>query len=351
MRVVVSALLFSVLLFLTSLVGASTGDESSVASRMTQQRIAEDWLREEYRRPDSIPFPERAPYSPQAAALGKMLFFDPRISGAQNISCASCHNPSFGWETPVPRALGASSAPLKRHAPTVENLAEARYLTWDGRVNSIEDQVLNPITHPDEMNASMEEVINRLLLIPTYRKAFRAAYPGEGLTSENLIAAIATYTRTLRSGWSPFDDWVAGDDDAISNAAKRGFAFFVGEGGCATCHSGWAFTDHQFHDIGLATDDPGRAAVASGEAAQRRAFKTPGLRNIALRAPYMHNGSVENLVDVLRHYRSGGIETPDRNVDIVPIKIPLMGELELIAFLKTLTAYDAHVSQPSLPVK
>lgn len=186
--------------------------------------------RDDFRRPATIPFPADAPYSPQAAALGKLLFFDPRLSGAQNVSCASCHNPSFGWEVPVPRALGSLAVELARHVPTVENLAEAPRLTWDGRQSSIERQVLSPIVHPDEMNATMEQVVSRLLRIPKYRKAFRTAYPGEGLVEENVIASLATYLRTLRSGWSPFDDWVAGDEGAISPAAKRGFAFFIGEG-------------------------------------------------------------------------------------------------------------------------
>ena len=308
-------------------------------------------VRDGFRRPTVIPFPEGAPYSPQTAALGKLLFFDPRLSGAQNLSCASCHNPSFGWEVPVPRALGSLAVELQRHVPTVENLAEAPRLTWDGRQTSIEQQVLSPIVHPDEMNATMEQVIDRLLRIPKYRKAFRTAFPGEGLVAENVVAALATYVRTLRSGWSPFDDWVAGDEDAISAAAKRGFEFFIGEGGCATCHAGWAFTDHRFYDIGLATNDPGRAGVDDSEPAGRRAFKTPGLRNIALRAPYMHNGSQSDLVGVLNHYRNGGAPDLGRQVDIAPVRIPLMAEMELIAFLKTLTAYDAHVSQPSLPVK
>lgn len=307
--------------------------------------------RESFRRPLSIPFPEDAPYSPQAAALGKLLFFDPRLSGAQNLSCASCHNPSFGWEVPVPRALGSLAVELERHVPTVENLAEAPLLTWDGRLDSIEKQVLSPIVHPDEMNAEMSQVVNRLLRIPKYRKAFRTAFPGEGLVADNVVAAIATYVRTLRSGWSPFDDWVAGDEDAISAAAKRGFAFFIGEGGCAACHSGWAFTDHGFHDIGLDTNDPGRAGVDPSEPVRRRAFKTAGLRNIALRAPFMHDGSLASLVDVIHHYRAGGAASLDRAPDIAPVQIPLMAEMELIAFLRTLTAYDAHVSQPSLPVK
>ena len=207
---------------------------------------------------------------------------------------------------------------LARHVPTVENLAEAPRLTWDGRQSSIERQVLSPIVHPAEMNATMEQVVSRLLRIPKYRKAFRTAYPGEGLVEENVIASLATYLRTLRSGWSPFYDWVAGDVGAISPAAKRGFAFFIGEGSCASCHAGWAYSDHQFYDIGLDTDDPGGAGVDNTEPAGRRAFKTLGLRNIALRTPYMHNGSLSDLVDVLDHYRDGGAPSLGRNPDVEP---------------------------------
>lgn len=304
---------------------------------------------EDFRRPSEIPFPENAPYSPQIAAIGKLLFFDPRISGAQNQSCSSCHNPSFGWEAPVPRAIGAQGAELERHAPTVENLAEAAHFMWDGRVTSLEEQARGPITRPEEMNSSLRQVVQRLRRVPKYRRDFRIAFPGQGLNEDTVLRALATYQRTLRSGWAPFDDWVAGDEVAVSAAAKRGFAFFIGAGGCAACHSGWAFTDHALHDIGLAPEAPLPKDSSSTALPNQTSFKTPGLRNIALRAPYMHDGSLRDLVAVLAHYRKGGHHHDDRAVEIVPVNITLNVELELIAFLETLTAHDANVSHPTLP--
>lgn len=315
----------------------SDAQPSSPASRSVVAAFA---------RPDRIAFPADKPYTPQIAALGKMLFFDPRLSGAQNMSCATCHNPSFGWETPKARAIGALNAPLDRHAPTVENLAEAPHLFWDGRADSLEEQARGPITHPKEMGATLEEVVERLSAIQGYRRGFDIAFPDEGLTEASILRAIATYERTLRSGWAPFDAWVEGDAEAISHSAKRGFELFIGRADCGRCHSGWAFTDHKFHDIGLATSDLGRSAVDS-DLEGVRAFKTPGLRNIALRAPYMHDGGLGSLRAVLEHYSRGG-ETPS---SIAPLALSVTETADLLAFLETLTADNPHVTAPALPAE
>jgi len=276
-----------------------------------------------------------------------MLFFDARLSGAQNLSCATCHNPSFGWETPASRAVGAMNQALERHTPTVENLAEAGHFFWDGRVTSLEQQALGPITHPLEMNSSMKQVVRRLEAISGYRRYFEIAFPGEGLQQHTIVNALATYQRTLRSGWSPFDDWVEGDEDAISASAKRGFDVFTGVGTCSSCHRGWSFTDHGFHDVGIDSDDIGRGFL---DAEMRHRFKTPGLRNIALRAPYMHDGSLKSLREVVAHYRRGG-SAPDRPSEVRPLAdLTDRNVNDLLAFLETLTAYEPHVSTPALPV-
>ncbi len=305
-------------------------------------------IRKDFERPARIEFPDASPYSPQIAALGKMLFFDPRLSGAQNMSCATCHNPSFGWETPVARAIGALNQPLDRHAPTVENLAEAPALFWDGRAATLEEQAVGPITHPKEMNATLEEVVSRLGGIATYRRLFNVAFPGEGLSRDTVLRAIATYQRTLRSGWSSFDDWVQGDDAAISEAAKRGFDLFVGAANCAGCHNGWAFTDHGFHAVGIPSGDPGRGAIDPDSMGM---FKTPGLRNVALRAPYMHDGSIATLRGVLRHYQRGGVGTARRDMSIAPLDLTEDDIRDLQAFLESLTAHDPHVRAPALPAE
>ena len=307
--------------------------------------------RAEFVRPERIVFPDQAPYSPQAAALGKMLFFDPRLSGAQNMSCATCHNPSFGWETPVARAIGALNVPLARHAPSLENLAEATSFFWDGRAPSLERQALGPITERHEMNSDLDDLVSRFRRIAAYRDWFEVAFPGEGLTSDTLLRALATYERTLQSGWAPFDEWVEGREDAIPEPAKRGFDLFVGKAGCASCHTGWAFTDHRFHDIGLGTNDLGRWAVDHSDARQRYAFKTPGLRNIALRAPYMHDGSLGSLAEVIAHYTSGGVARQSRAPQLGSIRLSASEAADLLAFLDTLTASDSHVAAPALPAQ
>lgn len=299
-------------------------------------------------RPSAIPFPDDAPWDPRIATLGKMLFFDPRLSGAQNMSCASCHNPSFGWETPVDRAVGAANLPLGRHAPTTLNQAWSTSFFWDGRAASLEDQARGPITAPAEMNAQFPEVIARLSEVPEYAEWFNLLFPGQGISEATILRSIATFERTIVSGVSPFDRWVGGDETALSAEAKRGFALFVGKAGCSACHVGWNMTDDAFHDIGLSTADDGRAAV-TGDLAEQHAFKTPGLRNIALRAPYMHNGSLQTLDEVIRHYASGGIERPSRSAAMVPFETDDQDVAALVAFLASLTEEETRIPTPILP--
>lgn len=302
-------------------------------------------------RPTHAHFPESAPYRPQVAALGKMLFFDPRLSRAHNMSCASCHNPSFGWETPVDKAIGALNVPLRRHAPTVINLREAPGLYWDGRAASLEEQARGPITDPREMNMKMDELVARLDATAGYRRHFEALFPGEGVSERSILASLATFERTLESGWADFDDWIAGDESAISAQAKRGFALFDGKARCSACHAGWSLTDHRFHDIGLDTDDIGRAAVADDGPESRHAFKTPTLRNIALRAPYMHNGALPTLEAVVEHYDSGGIPRDSRSPLLRPLDLTDEEKRSLVAFLETLTEQRLDVSTPVLPAE
>jgi cytochrome c peroxidase len=303
----------------------------------------------EFVRPTSIPFPADAPYNPQIATLGKMLFFDPRISGAQNMSCASCHNPSFGWETPVETAVGAMNEPLGRHAPTILNSAWVAHFFWDGRAATLEEQAAGPITAAVEMNATLEEVVDRLSQVAEYTHWFDRLFPETGLTADNILLSIATYERTVVSGWAPFDDWVAGDADAVSESAKRGFDLFVGKANCASCHSGWNFTDNAFHDIGLRTEDVGRAALEPNNPQAQFAFKTPGLRNIALRAPFMHNGQVPDLHAVIAHYATGGFERPSLAPQMSPLELTPEDLDDLVAFLETLTESETILPTPILP--
>lgn len=311
--------------------------------------VAETLSLSAFKRPLTIPFPKSAPYDPGIATLGKMLFFDPRLSGAQNMSCASCHNPSFGWETPVKTAIGAANKPLFRHAPTVINSAWIKPLFWDGRAASLEAQAAGPITAELEMNATFPEVVARLSKVTEYAKWFDRLFPGQGITQESIVRAIATYERTVVSGWSPFDRWAEGDENAVSESAKRGFALFINEARCAACHTGWNFTDNKFHDIGLRTDDIGRADIAPDEVKAERAFKTPGLRNISLRAPYMHKGQISDLQGVVEHYARGGVKRASLAKEMQPFTLKDGQMDDLLAFLDSLTEEETFVPTPILP--
>ena len=296
-------------------------------------------LREVFQRPAIIPFPNDAPYSREIATLGKMLFFDPRLSGAQNMSCASCHSPSFGWEAPVALSIGAMNQPLTRHAPTLINMAWVSPYFWDGRAETLEEQAIGPITAKEEMNATFDMIIARLSEVKEYKTHFERLFPGKGISRYTILRAIATYERTIVSGISRFDRWVDGDETALSLAEKRGFDLFVGEAACSECHQGWNFTNNEFYDTGL----------PSQHVEDRIKFKTPGLRNISLRAPFMHNGSLATLEDVVRHYVSGGAPGLDREPDVRALEISEDEIEDLVAFLTTLTEEQNGVRSPVLP--
>jgi cytochrome c peroxidase len=306
-------------------------------------------LKAQYRRPMQVPFPDEAPYSPQMATLGKMLFFDPRLSGMQHMSCASCHNPSFGFEVPVPGAIGSTNKPLPRKAPTVLNAAWLPVLFWDGRAPNLEIQAQGPITAPAEMDGKFPEIVARLKGIPEYRAWFGKLFPQEGVTQDTLLTAIATYERTVVSGWAPFDRWVEGDETALSPAAQRGFVLFNGKAACAGCHTGWNFTDNKFHDIGISTQDIGRAAFDPDNPLARHAFKTPGLRNLTHRAPFGHGGQFADLDAIVTFYESGGMNRPSRSPLMRPLALTRAEHEDLVDFLKSLTAEKTETALPNLP--
>ena len=306
-------------------------------------------LKQTYRRPVAVPFPEAAPYSPQLATLGKMLFFDPRLSGAQNLSCASCHNPSFGYEVPVPGAIGSANTPLARKAPTVLNAAFTPIFFWDGRAKNLEEQAQGPLTAAAEMNGKFPEIVSRLKGVPEYNAWFNQLFPGVGVTKENLLTAIATYERTVVTGGSPFDRWVEGDETAIPASAKRGFELFTGKAGCSGCHSGWNFTDNQFHDVGFSDDDIGRGKLEPNNPLAQHAFKTPGLRNLIYRAPFGHAGQMPDLQSIVAFYETGGENRPSKSPLIKSFSLDAQGTEDLINFLKSLTAEKTETALPNLP--
>jgi cytochrome c peroxidase len=303
-----------------------------------------------YRRPAASPFPAGNAPTPERVELGRILFFDPRLSGAGVTSCATCHNPGLSWGDGLPRAVGHGMKQLARRTPTVLNLAWGELYFWDGRAASLEEQALGPIASPDEMNLSLEEMVRRIASIPGYARLFATAYPGEPISERTVAKAIAAFERTVVSGHAPFDAWVAGDPAALSPEAQRGFALFEGKANCATCHAGWRFTDDAFHDIGIPGDDLGRGKHLPGIGVAQYAFKTPTLRNVAQRAPYMHDGSEATLADVIELYDLGGrVQRPSLSSEIRPLRLTPEEKRDLLAFLATLTSDDAPTAVPALP--
>jgi cytochrome c peroxidase len=299
-----------------------------------------------FRRPAAVPFPADNAFSDPKRALGEALFHDKRLSVDGSLACASCHERGQGFADGKVQARGVPGRPLKRHTPTLWNLAWASAVFWDGRARSLEEQAAGPIESPDEMAQPLAAVVERLKADPEMVSAFAGAFPGtSGVDGKNLAKAIATYERTFVSPPTRFDRWIEGDEQALSADEITGFRLFTGKAGCVNCHSGFAFTDYAFHDIGLPDDDRGRGAVLRLETAEH-AFKTPGLREIARSAPYMHNGSLATLTEVIRHYVSGVVPRPTLSKDL-PRGLNLTdGEIgNLIAFLATLTSEGA----PQLP--
>jgi len=306
-------------------------------------------MKDEYRRPPSIPFPAANPYTVAKAALGKKLYFDTRLSAANLLSCASCHSAAFGWGDGQPKGVGHGMRQLGRRSPTIINAAFGLMFMWDGRAASLEEQALGPIKADVEMNLPLDQMVERLKAISEYGPLFQSAFPSEGITAITVAKAIATYERTVVSGRAPFDRWIEGDEAAISEGAKRGFVLFNTKARCSSCHVGWNFTDDSFHDIGLTDADIGRGKLMPGVIRMQHAFKTPGLREITRRGPYMHDGSMTTLAAVLDHYDHGGINRPSRSELVSPLALSAQDKADLLAFLHTLASEIDPTTVPVLP--
>jgi cytochrome c peroxidase len=307
-------------------------------------------LKQNYVRPEEVPYPDDNPPSKAKAALGKMLFFDPLLSGSGTRSCATCHNPALAWGDGLPRAIGERQKPLTLRSPTLYDLAWIPVLGWDGKFPDLESVAFAPITGAGNMNRKESELIAALHAIPGYREAFAKAFAGGAITRRNIELAIADFERTIVAAEAPFDRWIEGDENAISVGAKHGFELFNGKAGCAECHSGWNFTDGAFYDIGTAKGtDTGRLHLFPNSVKLRYAFKVPTLREVARRAPYMHDGSERTLEAVIELYDRGGIARPSRSELIKPLGLTPQEKADLIAFLKTLDGAPGDFGVPTLP--
>lgn len=300
-----------------------------------------------------IQHPDDNPASPGKIQLGKQLYFDARLSSDNTVSCASCHHPDKGWSNGEQFASGVGGAKGGRNAPTVINAALSRYQFWDGRAPSLEAQALGPIQNPIEMNMKLPDVVKKLNAIPGYRKQFQTVF-GTDVSEQGIAQAIAAYERTVVSTNAPYDQFKAGATDALTESAQRGMKLFFGKAACSSCHSGANFSDNSFHNVGVGMDKPepdvGREAI-SKLAGDRGAFKTPTLREIVRSAPYMHDGSIKTLEEVVEHYARGGIDNPFLDEEIFPLKLSAQEKQDLVTFMKeglSSADYPAHES-PELP--
>jgi len=329
--------------------GAAIVGETRRIDLAQKAAVGIDAMKALYRRPALILFPEENPYTPQKMSLGKKLYFDTRLSVTSAQSCASCHNPGFGWGDGLAVGVGHGMEKLGRRSPTIVNAAWGAIFMWDGRLATLEQQALGPTQSPGEMNMPIDQLMDRLASIAEYKPLFVAAFPTEGMTSKTLAKAIATYERTVVSERAPFDAWIEGNEQAISEEAKRGFAVFNTKAQCSSCHEGWNFTNEGFQDIGLPSADVGRGEFLPDVIKMKHAFKTPGLREITRRAPYMHDGSIATLEQVVEHYDRGGVDRPSRSDLMNPLGLSSQEKSDLVAFLQTLTSNLSPTAVPVLP--
>lgn len=297
--------------------------------------------------------PRDNPLTKEKIELGKQLYFDTRLSQDNSVSCASCHDPAKGWSNADRFATGFKKQQGGRSSPTVVNAGYHFFQFWDGREKHVEGQALGPIQNPIEMAMEMGALVERLNKIPGYREQFQKVF-GTEVNDVGIAKAIGAFERTLLAGDAPFDRYKAGDEKALSAGAKRGMDIFFGKGQCSSCHAGPLFTDGGFHNIGVSWDaekpDLGRYTETELEG-DKGSFKTPGLRDIALTAPYMHDGSLATLEDVIEHYNKGGVKNPYLDEAIFPLNLTDQEKADLVTFLQeglTSNVYP-QVEPPQLP--
>lgn len=280
--------------------------------------------------------PRNNPATDEKVELGRRLFFDVRLSGNERISCATCHDPAKGFSSGERFAEGVNGKPTARHVPSLINVGYATSLFWDGRAATLEEQAIQPIRNPAEMNMPLDQLTKKLNEDKKYREQFNRVFAGAA-TAERVAQALAAYERTLVSNDTPFDRYLAGDERALSDRAVRGMRLFIGRARCSTCHQGPALTDNRFHNVGTAApDDFGRRAV-TGRVEDHGAFRTPQLREVGRTAPYMHDGQFASLEQVVQHYNFGGVAEHENEHRDEILEVLYLGEDEvqdLVAFLE-----------------
>ena len=292
--------------------------------------------------------PADNPTTVEKAKLGRKLFFDPILSTDGTISCASCHQPNHGFASPDPISIGIGGRKGKRNAPSVLNRVYGEHFSWDGRDESLEQQALGPLKSESELGGDLDTVIANIRKDQSYVDAFKAVF-GSGkddstediVTIENVTKAIACFERTLNTGNSKVDRFRASEYEALSKSARQGLWIFESRAGCWKCHSGSNLTDEDFHNTGVGYGiedrDTGRFDSTKNEK-HKFQFKTPSLRDVEHTAPYMHDGSVKTLKEVVEFYNKGGAPNdPMLDEDMQPLKLTDEEVGFLVEYLKALS--------------
>ena len=297
--------------------------------------------------------PADNPITPEKVALGMQLYFDKRLSSDGTVSCATCHDPAKHFADGRATSAGIGGQTGNRNAPSVINSTYSYLQFWDGRAASLEEQALGPIANPIEMGFTHEAMVTTLKAIPAYEASFQKVF-GRPMSAPDVGRAIAAFERTIISGDSAWDRYNRGDRAAMSESAQRGWTLFSGKANCSQCHAGYTLSDSDFHNIGVGMKapqpDPGRHKV-TGEDKDRGAFKTPPLRDVQWTAPYMHDGSVTTLEEVIELYDRGGEPNPWLDVKMKPLRLTAQEKADLLAFMRALdgAAVPTGLTAPPLP--
>ena len=316
---------------------ALSPEASEQRTRALARRPGTAALRAAYRRPAALP--ESAAARAEVVALGDKLFRTRELSRQRNVSCLSCHLPEAAWADLKAKPAADNGAPMMRRSQTLYDVAWQTAFLWDGRQDSLEGVVQGAVASPDIMGLSLDSMVQRLAFTDGFAADFTRVYPDIGVTPETVADALSAFMRTIRSPATRFDRWIAGDDKALSAPELRGFQLFNGKANCVACHSGWRLTDDGFRDIGLpATSDRGRGRIKPQIESLAFAFRTPTLRGVADRPPYMHDGSLRSLEAVVEHYDRGGIQRASLSPDMFPLGLDAQEKADLVAFMRSLSA-------------
>ncbi len=300
-----------------------------------------------------VPVPADNPMTPAKVELGKMLYFDKRLSKDGSNSCATCHDPTKAWAEHSATSTGIGNQVGSANSPSVINSAYATTQFWDGRAASLEEQALGPIENPIEMGHNLDELVKQLNEIDGYKQKFQEVF-GTDVTKENLAKAIAAFERTVLSGNSPYDKFVAGNETALSDQQKRGLEVFK-DAGCALCHKPPVFSNYRFINAGVGMDkaepDKGRMGVTNEESDLGK-YRVPALREVANTAPYFHDGSAKTLAEAVALMAAGGRDNPNLSGMMKRVGTKNLSDEDqqaLVAFMESLSGDYPVIEAPQLP--